>query len=230
MKSILAEAPRDSNGRLLAPNGKVSNLNERQYAQVRTKAFKNWFGDWELISSFNYAKFINNKDYERTDEFIRVQEESNRLLQKDISDFHRGNRELTEDSRQILADTYGRLLSRNSGARSKEWITVKDTRKHGNSFEITLVSGKLFHDIFEINRKYLPNGELVDLHDDYSNCKCFLSSNGMQGFAIEPDGNIVSVFSLNPTNIATERGFLYAVSDFIKEQGGTHLDAYVSPT
>lgn len=30
-----------------APNGKKSNLNERQWAQVRTKAFKNWFGDWE---------------------------------------------------------------------------------------------------------------------------------------------------------------------------------------
>ena len=47
MKDILAKAPRDSQGRLLAPNGKVSNLTERQYAQVRTKAFKDWFGDWE---------------------------------------------------------------------------------------------------------------------------------------------------------------------------------------
>ena len=47
MQNILAKAPRDSQGRLLAPNGKVSNLTERQYAQVRTKAFKDWFGDWE---------------------------------------------------------------------------------------------------------------------------------------------------------------------------------------
>lgn len=30
-----------------APNGKSTNLNERQWLQVRTKAFKNWFGDWE---------------------------------------------------------------------------------------------------------------------------------------------------------------------------------------
>ena len=30
-----------------APNGKTTNLNELQWAQVRTKAFKNWFGDWE---------------------------------------------------------------------------------------------------------------------------------------------------------------------------------------
>ena len=32
---------------LKAPNGKASNLNERQWIQVRTKAFKDWFGDWE---------------------------------------------------------------------------------------------------------------------------------------------------------------------------------------
>lgn len=44
---ILESAPRNSKGQLLAPNGKVSNLTEKQYAQVRTKAFKEWFGDWE---------------------------------------------------------------------------------------------------------------------------------------------------------------------------------------
>ena len=47
LQDILAKAPRDSQGRLLAPNGKPSNLTERQYAQVRTKEFKKWFGDWE---------------------------------------------------------------------------------------------------------------------------------------------------------------------------------------
>ena len=30
-----------------APNGSPTSLNERQWVQVRTKAFKNWFGDWE---------------------------------------------------------------------------------------------------------------------------------------------------------------------------------------
>lgn len=31
----------------LAPNGKPSNLNEKQWHQVRTLAFKAWFGDWQ---------------------------------------------------------------------------------------------------------------------------------------------------------------------------------------
>lgn len=47
LQTILDEAPRDSEGRLLAPNGKPSNLPERLYAQVRTKEFKDWFGDWQ---------------------------------------------------------------------------------------------------------------------------------------------------------------------------------------
>ena len=46
-QDILSRAPRNANGQLLAPNGRVSNLTEKQYVQVRTKAFKDWFGDWE---------------------------------------------------------------------------------------------------------------------------------------------------------------------------------------
>ena len=32
-----------------APNGSPNSLNERQWVQVRTRAFKNWFGDWENV-------------------------------------------------------------------------------------------------------------------------------------------------------------------------------------
>lgn len=65
---ILAEAPRDNNGNLLAPNGKVSNLTEKQYIQVRTKAFKNWFGDWESVNQFNIdAVDISKVDIKEVD-------------------------------------------------------------------------------------------------------------------------------------------------------------------
>ena len=36
-----------------APNGKATNLTEKQWAQVRTKAFKKWFGDWEKAALSN---------------------------------------------------------------------------------------------------------------------------------------------------------------------------------
>ncbi|MDR2774857.1 MAG: hypothetical protein LBC19_08970, partial [Tannerella sp.] len=46
MQRIKAEAQK--NGTFMkAPNGKESKLNERQWLQVRTGAFKEWFGDWE---------------------------------------------------------------------------------------------------------------------------------------------------------------------------------------
>ena len=38
---------KDTDQWLKAPNGKPTNLTERQWVQVRTPAFKAWFGDWE---------------------------------------------------------------------------------------------------------------------------------------------------------------------------------------
>lgn len=55
----IAEIKRKSiaNGTFMkAPNGKPTNLNERQWLQVRTKAFKEWFGDWELANKLRMIK------------------------------------------------------------------------------------------------------------------------------------------------------------------------------
>jgi hypothetical protein len=40
-----------------APNGKATNLTEKQWAQVRTKAFKKWFGDWEKIAEYKPIRY-----------------------------------------------------------------------------------------------------------------------------------------------------------------------------
>ena len=49
MKDIKSKAI--ANGTFMkAPNGKPTNLTERQWLQVRTKAFKEWFGDWEKVA------------------------------------------------------------------------------------------------------------------------------------------------------------------------------------
>ena len=62
MQSIKDEAI--ANGTFMkAPNGNPTNLTEKQWLQVRTKAFKDWFGDWEkytLYKSSEYNKLINN--------------------------------------------------------------------------------------------------------------------------------------------------------------------------
>lgn len=41
-----------------APNGNPTNLTERQWLQVRTKAFKNWFGDW-INDPANASKVVD---------------------------------------------------------------------------------------------------------------------------------------------------------------------------
>lgn len=71
MISIIKKAPRNSEGKLLAPNGKVSKLTERQYAHVRTKAFKEWFGDW-INDPENASKVIDNKGEDATFEPLVV--------------------------------------------------------------------------------------------------------------------------------------------------------------
>lgn len=43
----IVETTKANDTYMKAPNGKPTNLSEKQWAQVRTTAFKNWFGDWE---------------------------------------------------------------------------------------------------------------------------------------------------------------------------------------
>ena len=169
----------------------------------RTKSFKNWFGDWEKFSKFvssfeQFKEKYNGKEYQQTDEFRRIQEESRSRTAEDISKLQ-SNRLDFDNFKRMVGEIYGRLLSRsgNAGYNFRANLNYKNPEKNIDStFAIGEVNPKLFHDIFEVNKRYLPNGELVDLHDDYSECKCFISDDGLCGFAIEPDGNLISVFSL----------------------------------
>lgn len=61
LQTILDNAPRNSEGKLLAPNDEPSNLPERLYAIVRTKEFKDWFGDWQNDPE-NASKVVDKND------------------------------------------------------------------------------------------------------------------------------------------------------------------------
>ena len=43
----IIDRAKESGTYMKAPNGEPTRLTEKQWAQVRTKAFKSWFGDWE---------------------------------------------------------------------------------------------------------------------------------------------------------------------------------------
>lgn len=169
------------------------------------------------------SKENGTEEYKTTDEFRRVQEAvrgSGKEGSKAQSVF---NGHLTRDQRLRLANVLERQLESISSFVGGSSRTVTNAEK-GTSFQVhTDVDPKLFHDIFEVVRYYTPNGELVDLHDDYSNAKCFLTKDGTAGFAVEPDGNLVSVF-----NLGTTKGFLNSIRDMVREEGATHLDTYAS--
>lgn len=98
-QDILSRAPRNEKGQLLAPNGNVSNLTEKQYAQVRTKAFKDWFGDWENNPS-EASKVVDENGeplvvYHNTNsKFTKFEKghDFNRYLRSEEFTFHFGNK------------------------------------------------------------------------------------------------------------------------------------------
>lgn len=64
MQEIKAKAIADGTF-MKAPNGKKSNLTESQWLQVRTKAFKKWFGDWLSFNKSNpYSTNIHIGEFE----------------------------------------------------------------------------------------------------------------------------------------------------------------------
>jgi len=66
-----------------APNGKPTNLNERQWLQVRTEQFKKWFGDFETLFNNDYLPNfgIFNNIYGK-EKLQRLSEESERGRQE----------------------------------------------------------------------------------------------------------------------------------------------------
>lgn len=198
----------------------INKLTLQDFVMMTVRDFADGINPNNTINQDNNS--LDNK-IEYDNDFRRVQEESARMAQEELSQRHSGERILTKDDKQRLAVLYGRLVSRANGGSNERWSLT--AAKSGNTFNVVQTDSSLFHDIFEINRRYLPNGELVDLHDDYKDCKCFITDDGLCGFAIEPDGNLISVFSLWGND---KKGFLHAVKDFAIEQGATHLDAYNS--
>ena len=155
-------------------------------------------------------------------DFRRLQETSRELLKR-FENSTRTNQELDEGVRERYTRSIREKLAanRNSDANVSKYA-LKSVSK-GTTFNIySNVDTNLFHDAFETIKPYLVQNELVDLHDNYDGCKCYLSEDGLQGFAIEPDGNLISAFNAD----VNKRGYIEAIKDFVIEQGGTHLDCY----
>ena len=166
----------------------------------------------------NNNEMEENKEYERTNEFRELQEESKSRTSK--SNWYETFKDFDEGIRTRLSNVLRQQIQSTINSDSN----VNGLLENTNNFKIYKnVNGQLFHDVFEIVRPYAKNGELVDLHDNYNDSICYLSEDGLSGFAITDRGDLVSVF-----NASDKRGFLRAIANEVKEYANT-LDCYSSP-
>ena len=169
--------------------------------------------------------------YVTTDEFRSLQAESQRMSDEDTKLYHSGSKQLDDEVRGRLSRAFGLEIR---SANSKRIYSIRTLLNPKTNKEVNIyegVDGALFHDCFEISRKYLRNGELVDLHEvkttedgiGYDDCENYLSEDGLSGFSITPDGDLISVFNVN-----AEKGFLKTIAPIVREKAKT-LDCYASP-
>lgn len=171
------------------------------------------------------------------DDFSRLQAESRGMSDDERRAFRDGSKKLddgdlgspvggrSENRHGRVVDVLRARVAASNGGAGADSVRPAKTEARADRpaevFNIGKVDPKTFHDVFEYVRNYLKNGELVDLHDSYDGIDCYLSEDGLCGFAVEPNGNLISVFSLRP-------GSLYAMSGAILRAGAKKLDAYAS--
>ena len=103
-------------------------------------------------------KEVNN---ERSDEFRRIQEESFAMSDGEAQRYRNGSKKISDDLFGRLSRIYGKEIHASRSGNGNRYGVLSNTA------EFTIykdVGASLFHDIFEVNRRYLRHGELVDLH------------------------------------------------------------------
>jgi len=184
----------------LKSNKIVDNNQQMDYNQGRNKSKGGFINDTSRIQEYDTRRI--EKVLQRREESIR----ENELLQR------RDRRRLQQSKTILSSETELRQ-------RSSEWDNSRD-RSQSSIIE---VSSDDFYNNFTREYKSLNKNLFVEVHDKefYKNCKTFLKPNGKAGIAIEPNGNIVSVF-----NNDTERGWTKTALIFALQNGGNHLDCY----
>ena len=178
----------------------------------------------------NAVSVNRGEGYARTAEFRELQEASRGMPDEISALYHSGERTLDEGLRGDIARVFETQINAvGNGTGNGDGVLTLTAK--GNTFHLhQKVNGALFHDVFEIAKGYLKNGELVDLHDiqttedgiGYEDCDNYLSDDGLSGFSITPDGDLISVF-----NASGKSGFLNAIAPLVKERAKT-LDCYNS--
>ena len=142
----------------------------------------------------------------------------------DIQAFHDRSRRLDGWERRILAGAFERRINATGNSVRKKYKSLVNPSNNSQLVLVENVDAQTFHDIFEIVQKYLPNGDAVDVRPvaDYQNTKNYLTSDGMAGFAMTEEGDLISVFNLGSP------GFLKTIKPILDQYGVKTLDCFQS--
>jgi hypothetical protein len=141
-----------------APNGKPTNLNEQQWLQVRTKAFKDWFGDWEKGTIFT----ANNVD--DIEELKRKYPSTlpNKFYHHSTNKFGRQSFDSREGTKERL-HIVGRLITNKIDA-----LVVENPNSDNKISHITLATAKGVKP-FESNKELQLHKDKIQPLNDYVN-------------------------------------------------------------
>ncbi|MDD5891041.1 MAG: hypothetical protein PUC72_00715 [Bacteroidales bacterium] len=107
---IVARAKADGTY-MKAPNGKPTKLSPRQWVQVRTRAFKKWFGDWELAEK--WKSILGLKAENISSEAISEEEAERTYLQIGFATNARDKKRV-----EFVKNTFGKII-RHKGVDTK---------------------------------------------------------------------------------------------------------------
>ena len=81
--AIIEKAKKDGTY-MLAPNGRPTNLTEHQWVQVRTDAFKKWFGDWEKAARIEKLRHSKPVDVIFKNEYSLNRKDAKEWLKENV--------------------------------------------------------------------------------------------------------------------------------------------------
>lgn len=240
---ILENAKRDDKGKLLAPNGKPSNLTEKQYVQVRTKAFKDWFGDWENDPK-NASKVVD----ENSEPLVRYHETNKNIIEFDANRSDNGYGDI-ETPIGIFTKENANSIFDNENIQIPIFVKASNILKFNTRKEAYDYFGKHIPSYKEM-AKYMTHLNdddpfLIENEDSYEigeNIKNlitkYLKESGFDGFELVKDEGVSSlgvstvhtivVFNPNQIKSATENnGDFSRINDNIYKRHGEDRDKHM---
>ena len=129
----IIEQARQNGTYMKAPNGADTNLTPKQWAQVRTRAFKDWFGDWEKAARIE--KLRSSEPVEITGNEYKGKYELNReSAQEYLLNHLRGEYEISDTNEKVVLSKVGAKKvtshSMSNPAHLKSIVAIPDLLKH----------------------------------------------------------------------------------------------------